>query len=196
MKNLRQENILSSQTKQAQNSSSNDPDKFRKSRALLSYQEIPEWYQDNEFIHHGYRPVSCSTSACFASWFYLHNETINIYSHLIPCLFFVTAEALIHSYLSHQYPDATVEDYLVFAFFLLTAVICLACSATLHTLSNHSLDVCDYWLHLDFIGIIILTLGDFVSGIDMIFYCDPSLKQRYWTMVSLGEIQKYRYDNN
>ena len=113
----------------------------------------------------------------------MHNETVNIYSHLLPGVFFVIAEGLMLFYIQDRYPEATVEDRLVFAFFLLTAVICLSFSAMLHTLSSHSLDVSNLWLHLDFIGIIVLTLGDFVSGIDMIFYCEPILKQRYWIMV-------------
>ncbi|OQE22408.1 hypothetical protein PENSTE_c010G03566 [Penicillium steckii] len=151
---------------------------------LLSYNELPDWYKDNEFIHFGYRPISFSTRACLSSWFYMHNETVNIYSHLLPGVFFVIAEGLMLFYIQDRYPEATVEDRLVFAFFLLTAVICLSFSAMLHTLSSHSLDVSNFWLHLDFIGIIVLTLGDFVSGIDMIFYCEPVLKQRYCIMIT------------
>lgn len=169
--------------KGAQDNPLNTSDGIQNNRVLLSYEEIPEWYKDNEFIHGGYRPVSFSTPACFASWLYLHNETVNIYSHLIPSMFFATAELAMYIYIRSQYPEATAEDHLVFAFFLLTAVICLAFSAILHTLSSHSRGVCEYWLHLDFIGIIILTLGDFVSGIDMIFYCEPMLKRSYWIMV-------------
>ncbi|CAI7565674.1 unnamed protein product [Penicillium pancosmium] len=182
----RQEKSYSSieAAKGAQDNLLNTSDRIQTNRVLLSYEEIPEWYKDNEFIHGGYRPVSFSTPACFASWLYLHNETVNIYSHLIPSLFFATAEFAMYIYLRSQYPEATVEDHLVFAFFLLTAVICLAFSAILHTLSSHSRDVCEYWLHLDFIGIIVLTLGDFVSGIDMIFYCEPMLKRRYWIMIT------------
>lgn len=50
---------------------------------------------------------------------------------------------------------------------------------------NHSMRVSDLWLRLDFVGIIILTLGDFVSGIYMVFYCEPTLQKVYWTMVRL-----------
>jgi adiponectin receptor len=153
--------------------------------ALLSYDEIPEWYQDNEFIHNGYRLVSHSTHACFASLLYLHNETVNIYSHLIPGALFLSAEGIVYLYFQDRYPDATIGDHLIFAFFLLTAATCLGLSASYHTLMNHSRDVCNLWLQLDFVGIIILTLGDFVSGIDMVFYCEPGLKRVYWTMVCI-----------
>lgn len=153
-------------------------------RVLLAYDEIPEWYQDNEFIQHGYRSVSNSTHACFASWLYLHNETVNIYSHLVPAVFFLAAEGMFYQYLQVRYPEATLGDHAVFAFFLLTAVICLGLSAMYHTLMNHTLHVSDLWLRLDFVGIIVLTLGDFVSGIYMVFYCEPVLRRIYWGMVS------------
>lgn len=149
----------------------------------ILYDEIPEWYQDNEFIRYGYRPVSNSTHACFASWLYLHNESVNIYSHLVPAVFFLASEGMFYRYLQVKYPEATLSDHAIFAFFLLTAVICLGLSTTYHTLMNHSLQVSELWLRLDFVGIIVLTLGDFVSGIYMVFYCEPLLRRIYWGMV-------------
>jgi adiponectin receptor len=157
---------------------------LRRSRAgLLSYEDIPEWYQDNEFIRHGYRPVSNSGSACLASWLYIHNETVNIYSHLLPAILFLAAEGLIFHYFKFCYPTSTIGDRLIFAFFILTAAICLGMSVAYHTLMNHSTHISHLWLRLDFIGIVFLTLGDFVSGIYMVFYCEPTIQRIYWTMV-------------
>ena len=153
------------------------------SPALVSYNQVPDWYRDNHFIRHGYRPVSHSTCACVASWCYLHNESVNIFTHLLPALFFLVAEHITFQDLKAQYPNATLGDRLIFAFFLFTATLCLGMSAIFHTLMNHSMPVCQFWLQLDFIGILILTLGDFVSGIYMIFYCEPVLKRVYWGMV-------------
>jgi len=50
---------------------------------LLTYQEIQEWSRDNEFIYTGYRPEKPDYKAIFLSLTYLHNETCNIYTHLI-----------------------------------------------------------------------------------------------------------------
>jgi adiponectin receptor len=158
--------------------------RVRNRPTLLSYDQIPEWHQDNDLIRHGYRPESNSTRVCFASWLYLHNETINIFSHLIPATLFLAAEGLIYQCFQARYPQATIGDRLVFSFFLLTAATCLGMSATYHTLMNHSDYVSHLWLRLDFVGIVILTLGDFVSGIYMVFYCEPILQRVYWTMVS------------
>lgn len=150
---------------------------------LLSYDDLPEWYQDNAFILHGYRPVTNSSRTSFASLLYLHNETVNIYSHLLPAILFLAAEGGMYQYLHVRYPNATAVDHVVFAFFLFTAVVCLGFSATYHTVLNHSAHIANIWLRLDFVGIVVLTLGDFVSGILMVFYCEPLLQKIYWAMV-------------
>ena len=155
-----------------------------RSRArLLSYDEIPAWHQDNHFIRHGYRPETKSTQACFASWASLHNETLNIYTHLIPTLCCVIAEAGLFHYMNNRFPEATYGDRLIFAFFLFAATACLGLSVTYHTLMNHSEPVSALWLRADLVGIIILTLGDFVSGIYLAFYCESKLQKAYWGMV-------------
>ncbi|KAJ5547620.1 hypothetical protein N7513_004854 [Penicillium frequentans] len=150
---------------------------------LLSYNDVPEWYSDNPYILTGYRPISNSSQTCLSSLFYLHNESINIYSHLIPAIIFLLAEWTLYQYVQTWYPYTPIRDQIIFAFFLLTATICLGMSAAFHTFMNHSEDVCNLWLQLDFIGIVVLTLGDFVSGINMVFYCEHDLKCIYWGMI-------------
>ncbi|CAG8028614.1 unnamed protein product [Penicillium olsonii] len=157
--------------------------------SLLSYDELPEWYQDNEFIHHGYRPVSRSARACISSWLALHTETVNIHSHLIPAVLFSIVEAGVFKYLQTKYAQVTLGDQLIFAIFLQSATICLGFSAAYHTLMSHSQAVCGMWLQFDFVGIIVLTLGKFISGINMTFYCERTLKHIYWAMIlTLGSI--------
>lgn len=156
---------------------------------LLSYDEIPGWHQDNDFILHGYRPESRSAKACLASWLYLHNETVNIFSHLIPALVFLTAEAWIFSFFKAHYPQAKSVEQFIFAFFLLTAFVCFGLSATYHTMMNHSAKVSNLWLRIDFVGIVVLILGDFISGVYVGFYCEPTLQKVYWAMV--GEIMSF-----
>lgn len=159
--------------------------------SLLTYNEIPEWYQDNECIVYGYRPPTNSTAKCFASWVYIHNETFNIFSHLLPAILSVVCAGVMPSYFFNQYPVATTGDQLVFGFFLLSVVVCLSLSSTYHTLMNHSASVSKTWLRLDYVGIMILTLGDFISGIYLVFYCEPTLQRVYWTMVSADPIMIY-----
>lgn len=152
-------------------------------RILLSWNDIPEWYRDNEYIRHGYRPVSGSTRTSWASWLYMHNETLNIYTHLLPAVFFLGCEWYLLRYLHSKYENMTSTEDFIFTFFLLTAAVCLGLSTTYHTLLNHSPHAEIFWLRLDFSGIVLLTTGDFVSGVYMAFYCESVLRRVYWTMV-------------
>ncbi|KAL6825591.1 mPR-typeG-protein-coupled receptor [Trichoderma sp. SZMC 28015] len=156
---------------------------------LLSFEELPHWHQDNEFIRHGYRPISGSAQVSLRSWSFIHNETVNIFSHLIPAVAFLLGEWYILQYLASNHHNMTGADFFIFAFFLLTGVVCMGLSATYHTLMNHSHEVEQFWLRFDLVGIVILTLGDFVSGIYMVFWCEPLQRKIYWSMIGvLGSI--------
>ena len=72
---------------------------------------------------------------------------------------------------------------MIVAFHLCSASICFGLSALYHTLMNCSAYSSDLWGRIDYTGIIILILGDFVSGIYVGFYCEPILQNTYWTMV-------------
>lgn len=163
---------------------SSTPTAGKARKVLLSFDELPKWHQDNEFILHGYRPISGSTRVSLRSWSYIHNESVNIYSHLIPAIAFLLGEWYILQYLTSRYSNITSVDLFIFSFFLLTAVVCLGLSTTYHTLMNHSSNVEQLWLRFDLVGIVVLTLGDFVSGIYMVFWCEPLERKIYWSMVS------------
>ena len=153
--------------------------------SLLSYSELPEWAQDNPHIHNHYRSISSSTPACFASWFYMHNESVNIYSHIIGALIFILLEGLIYHYLSSNYPLATVRDHLIFAYFLASATACMLLSTLYHTFWCHSQRFRQLWLKFDFAGILVLILAVFVTAVFMCFYCEHRLQWIYWGVVSL-----------
>ena len=53
---------------------------------LLRYTELPSWMQDNPYITSHYRPPSYSFLTSFRSLAYIHNETFNVYSHLLPAI--------------------------------------------------------------------------------------------------------------
>ncbi|KAL8813121.1 MAG: hypothetical protein Q9223_007128, partial [Gallowayella weberi] len=101
----------------------------------------------------------------------------------------LACQGIVARVLAVKYPDSTIGDQLIFVFFFLSASVCLGMSATYHTLMNHSATISNLWLRLDYVGIIILTLGDFVSGIYLVFYCEPTLQKIYWSMIlSLGTL--------
>lgn len=157
---------------------------------LISFEELPVWHQDNPHIRHGYRPISRSTRACLRSWGFLHNETLNIYTHLIPAVaaLFI-GEAWVLTYLRQRYVGVGASDYVVFAFLLSAAAVCLGISSAYHTLMSHSREIEARWLRLDFVGIIVLIVGSFVSGIYVGFWCEWAERKIYWSMsASLGAV--------
>lgn len=155
-------------------------------KTLISYLELPEWYEGNEYILSGYRAPSHSVAQCVRSLFYLHNETVNIYTHLLPALayFIFLVSGRVVARLHAKYDDVTTSDELVFTFFLFTAVVCRAFSACYHMFANHSERMDVFWLRMDFVGIVLLTVGDFVSGTYMVFWCEFWERVLHWGIVS------------
>lgn len=47
---------------------------------------------------------------------------------------------------------------------------------------------------MDYTGIIVLVLGDFVSGIYVGFYCEPMLQNTYWTMICTRNANSASFD--
>ena len=52
-------------------------------KALLFWDDLPVWRRDNGFIHSGYRQNRPSYLHSFGSLFYLHNQSVNIWTHLV-----------------------------------------------------------------------------------------------------------------
>ncbi|RII10835.1 hypothetical protein CUC08_Gglean006835 [Alternaria sp. MG1] len=104
----------------------------RQPRFLLMWNEIPNWYQDNEYILSGYRAVSGSYRKCFGSIISIHNETVNIFSHLIGSVLFFALPIPVYYSLQPRYGTATTADVVVFSTFFFGVAICFALSATYH----------------------------------------------------------------
>ncbi|KAF5716584.1 hemolysin-III family [Fusarium globosum] len=117
---------------------------------LLSLDQMPEWFrhESNKYILRGYRTISGSFSASMYSLSYIHNESVNIYSHLIPAIFFLVGEWYIQ-----QYYKLTDADSIVWSIFMLAAVACLSLSAAYHTFMSHSKSVTLYWAYIWFSGV-------------------------------------------
>jgi predicted membrane channel-forming protein YqfA (hemolysin III family) len=149
---------------------------------LLLSSEVPPWYYQ-EFIHTGYRPTKNSILFCFRSLTYIHNETANIYSHLLPAPIALVLALLVSRYFDANFPDASSRDRLIFQLYLSTSVVCFTVSSLYHTLLCHSQFYFNLWVRIDYVTILFQILGSFISGIYLGFYCEPILQNIYWTMV-------------
>ncbi|KAJ5254262.1 hypothetical protein N7524_011442 [Penicillium chrysogenum] len=137
----------------------------------------------NPYIRTGYRPVTPSISRCLSSLVYLHNETVNVFSHLVPATIAFLGNGLLYGYFSTSFPDVTWTDRLVFHIYLTTSVLCFGISSAYHTFLCHSAHFTDLWGRLDYVAIVFQILGSFVSGIYIGFYCEPHLQKLYWSMI-------------
>lgn len=154
-----------------------------KDALVVLWDDLPAWQQDNHYIVSGYRPESASFAKSFASLGYLHNESVNIFSHLIPGVGFVFLAFALYKVVVPRYESITQGDVLAFACFFAGAAFCLGMSATYHAICNHSHLVARFGNKLDYVGIVFLITGSFIPSVYYGFYCFPRLQEIYWTMV-------------
>ena len=153
--------------------------KVKSSTSTLSFGALPDWLKDNEFIHGSYRPPTLSVRKCFNSVFRLHNETWNIWTHLIGFLFFlvlVMGVFVFEDYITGMFEDVEISDLpwseqLMLAFFFGGAIICLLCSTLFHILHNHSKDINSLFSRFDYSGIAFLITGSSIPAYYYGFYC-------------------------
>ncbi|KAL2177092.1 hemolysin-III related-domain-containing protein [Thermothelomyces heterothallicus CBS 202.75] len=155
---------------------------------LLHWDDLPPWRRDNPSIRSGYRPTSSSFLASLYSLLYLHNESVNIWTHLLGAAAVAVGAAwaygfLLEEVIAPRYATASSADALVFACFFAGAFCCLGMSATYHTLSNHSEEVAKWGNKLDYTGIVFLIVGSYVPALWYGFFCRAE-----WLTFYLGAI--------
>nr|OQO27208.1 hypothetical protein B0A51_05092 [Rachicladosporium sp. CCFEE 5018] len=130
-----------------------------------------------------YRAVSQSYAACFASLGYLHNQTSNIYTHLIASVVFLGWAVQTFNDVLTRYSTSEFNDVLVFGVFFAAAAGCFGSSALFHLFANHSAEANGKWLLFDLYGVFGLISATIVSGAYYGFYCD-----RAWWLAYSGGI--------
>lgn len=145
--------------------------------------ETPEEWQQcgSEHIHTGYRRGEPSLTGCLASWLYIHNETVNIYSHILGAtIFLLPLVLLIFTTLSlpSRYHVATTADVVVCSTYLLGVAMCFALSTAFHTLMAHSRALYLAGLKVDFQGVLVLMWGATVPLVYYTFPCDGAWRLR------------------
>ncbi|KAL8716315.1 MAG: hypothetical protein Q9220_000220 [cf. Caloplaca sp. 1 TL-2023] len=152
---------------------------------LLRYHDLPHWHQDNACILTSYRPAPTNSLAkCLQSLFYIHNETINIHSHLLGSFLFLFIGLFLYL-LEGRQPDVEKADVAVFGIFFAAVVGCLGVSAGYHCVSCHSERWAVWANRGDYVGIVVLIWGSFVPSIWYGFFCDRGLRRAYWGMISI-----------
>ncbi|KAI0066838.1 HlyIII-domain-containing protein [Artomyces pyxidatus] len=156
-------------------------------RLTVTWSELPDWMRDNEYILSGYRRCGelQSWRACAVSVFgYLHNETVNIHSHLEAAVLFGFFLLTFDSSYFSAYESVSWIDYAVFVIFLSSAIFCLTSSAFFHMSTAHSKSVAARCHALDYSRIVVLTVGSFFPCIYYGFYCDRLNQSVYLSMIT------------
>ena len=91
----------------------------------LNLHELPTWMQRDEHIRHGYRSAQNSILRCLDSLWYLHNETVNIWSYLLGDLFM--SGLLVWSFFPDLYRgyQFSATDLGLMRFYLVSILGCL-----------------------------------------------------------------------
>ncbi|EXJ91690.1 hypothetical protein A1O3_00240 [Capronia epimyces CBS 606.96] len=151
---------------------------------LLQWNDLPHWLQDNHHIHGSYRQASYSYARSLQSIFHWHNQSINIWTHLVPATLSLPLAAFLYKILKPRYERASAADVIAMSCFFLGATSCLSLSAAFHALSNHSPQVAKFWNQLDYAGISLLITGSFIPSVYYGFWCHPGKQWTYWLMIS------------
>ncbi len=142
------------------------------SRRLYKIDEVDEYQRSNPFIRTGYRH-QLNVLSCLRSTFSLHNETVNIWTHLLGFVFFsgllVRDLLVIPAHLPLLRPIA-LPDLLVLGGVLVCYQLCMIMSSLFHTFTCHSQQVSQRCLSLDLGGITLALLATYLSGIYYAFW--------------------------
>lgn len=84
---------------------------------------------------------------------------------------------------SQQVLPPDTLDQVVLAVFLLSAIVCLGCSATFHTLACHSEKVAKSINRLDYVGIVVLIVGSNIPALRYGLYCHPLVHHVYLVLI-------------
>jgi len=128
---------------------------------LLSRLELPEWLRGNPFLSHYHRPPMASFGSCFKSIFKIHNETGNIWTHLLGFIAFVsiTLYMFLRPISSSSPFPKDWQEKLVFGSFFTCGILCLGFSWIFHTVHCHSKTVSKIFRSLDYSGIVMFIMG-------------------------------------
>ncbi|KAF9058427.1 hemolysin-III related-domain-containing protein, partial [Rhodocollybia butyracea] len=158
---------------------------------LLTFSELPEWRRDNPCILTGYRPETNSWKECFKGVLLWHNQTVNIWSHLIGTIISCALLSLsflrddwsiferldvLHDYAGQPVNTPKAFDGAGMMLFIFGCVVCFACSTVFHSAMCHS----------ESVRILVLGTLNYFSTFHYAFYCDPSIRNIYIAMMTIS----------
>jgi channel protein (hemolysin III family) len=158
-------------------------------------------HADNEHVLSGYRPRMSLAQAAL-SLFTPHNESINVWTHLLAALTFIfllvhiatgglelklaskagkafhNAEVAVVERVFGGGADVNVPVWPVIVF-LVSAIVCLSCSTAYHLLHVVNKRVFEVLARMDYVGIAVLIAGSNVALLRLTFHCATAAGDAY-----------------
>lgn len=135
-----------------------------------------------QFIEFGYR-TNYTLKETFFSLFSFHNESTNIWTHLIGfiCVSLVGIHILVDYHLENGHNGDEIGLYgtIIFETYITCAALCLGLSSTYHWFGCYSVNCHQTLLRLDLTGVGLLVAGSFFPAVYYGFYCQPQLQASY-----------------
>jgi adiponectin receptor len=148
---------------------------------LRHFNEAPEHLRINPYILNGYR-VGYTPLMCLRSLFMVHNQTGNVWSHLVGFLAFCVLAthvytAVLKDLWAHQF---------VFALYVFGNFCCMCFSTTYH-LMNCCVNkrVYEWTMFLDYFGVAVLITTSMLPLVYFVFECYPLERMLYLGMVTV-----------
>jgi adiponectin receptor len=114
------------------------------------------------YVDHGYR-YSHDAYEAFLSLFKMHNETMNIWSHLIGFVCVVIGGILTTIDIYSSQSNSAMELF-AFETYMICAALCLFLSTMYHWFCCVSVEHHDWLLKFDLTGVALLVAGSFLAG--------------------------------
>eukprot|EP00164_Ancoracysta_twista_P001228 GFYU01001611.1.p1 GENE.GFYU01001611.1~~GFYU01001611.1.p1 ORF type:complete len:323 (-),score=43.26 GFYU01001611.1:20-988(-) len=156
--------------------------KRRPYKELLSKDDAPP-YTVRGYVEHGYRG-EMTYFECVKTLFFIHNETGNIYSHVIA--FVLTLTVLTTHFFTYVLKNAelTLQDTIFCMVFFFAALYCFAASSMYHTFCCRSVSSFLTFYTYDLLGICLFILAQFYVGLSFGYRCHPEIGRVYMGIIS------------
>lgn len=150
---------------------------------LYNYHEAPPFLHGNPYVKSGYRGY-LPPLMCLRSLFMKTNETMNIWIHLLPGLYYFFKYASDASMIN-KFNDTHWGDHISFISMVMCIQICMFASACYHMFNCNSQKACYHLLNVDCLGIGIGLSGCVFPVLYYAFKCYPDLRNNYLAVLAV-----------
>ena len=146
-------------------------------RRLIEFKHLPQVWRNNDCIHTGYRFIPVHNwRLLLRSIFQMHNETVNIQTHLWGLILLFPMYMWFKSHDEHT----TKMDEFVQFLYIVAAAKCMLCSVSWHVMAGCS---DKHWFNcfscIDYTGISLLVSASLQTVVYNGFYCQPDIVMAY-----------------